>query len=238
MPVVEGNMFKKITVCLTLIIAAHFLTAKADAARLYIDPPTGNYTLGQQFQARVILDTEGSSTAGTDIYLKFNPQIMEVEDIQAGEIYNQYLGKSIDNQNGALSLSGIISLNDNVGYTGEGTFATITFKGLTLGISPVSFDFTPGDKNDSNVAVLANSDDQLTDTTGANYTIVSSGGNNGGSNDGNNGGSSGSDSGSGSGSGTGGNPPSELPKSGSVSTTIKAVGAGLGTLLLSLILLL
>lgn len=242
-------MFKKFTLVIFLtILTLKVVATHVEAAKLYIEPPTGTYTQGQDFQARIILDTEGQQTAGTDVYLKFDPQILQAQTVQEGTIYITYLGKSIDNNAGTISLSGIISLDADTGYLGTGTFATVVFRGVGVGTSQVTFDYTPGDKNDSNIAVLDLPDDNLTNAIGGTFTIVAAsggpgdgGGDGGDGGNGGNGGNGGGDGGNG-GDGKGGPPiptkAAELPKSGSLGDTLKLVGAGLGTLLASLLLLL
>jgi hypothetical protein len=205
-------MATKKTLILTLTLLTFLTSTKAArAARLSIQPPTGIFQFGQQFQAQVLLDTEGASTAGTDVYLNYDPAILKVETIRDGTIYDTYLGKNIDNTNGTLSVSGITSLDNEQGFTGNGTFATILFEGVALGTSEVTFDFSPGDKNDSNVASLQSSEDDLTSASGATYTIAASG--------------------------SGSSTPSALPKSGAIEDTLKFLGVGFGAILLSIIVL-
>lgn len=218
-------MIKKIIVLSALsVLYVLFFPERALAAKLYLEPPTGNYGVGQQFQSRIMLDTEQKAVAGADAFLTFNPSILKAVKIEKGAIFNQYLGINIDNENGSLSASGIISLDNDAGWSGSGVFATIVFEGLSTGTSQIVFDFTQGSKNDSNIAVLDSTDDQLTSASGATYTIKS--------------GSSENDN-KGSDNDTPAAPttPAELPKSGSISNTVKALFAGIGTIVLALLLL-
>lgn len=168
-------MFKK--TFLHTIIFIFFLifpTNKVYGAKLYLDPPTGTYAVGQPFQSRIMLDTEGAATAGTDVFINFDSTILNATRIQEGSLYDTYLGKNVDNEKGALAISGIFDIDNETGYSGIGIFATIVFEGKSPGTSKVSFDFSPGEVNDSNVSVLASTSDNLTSATGATYTISAS----------------------------------------------------------------
>ena len=222
-------MFKRTTILFITVFFFLTTSVRVEAARLNIQPPSGNFELGQQFQADIILDTENQSTAGTDVYLNYDPTILSVVTIQNGTAYDTYLGKNIDNNSGSLSVSGITSLGSNTGFNGTDTFVTILFEGVGVGTSEVTFDFSPGARNDSNVAVLDTATDELTSATGATYIIGAAGTGSG-------------TGGTGSGSGKGGpvaqTTPTELPQSGVITDTLKPIAAGLGALVLSLLLLL
>ena len=92
--------------------------------------------------------------------------------------------------------------------TGNGTFATVVFEGVSVGQASVDFDFSPGVRSDSNVAAMSSVDDSLSSTTGANYTIIAAE-----------------------------STPAALPKSGIIGDTLKLVGSGLALLLFSLLFL-
>ena len=181
---------------------------KIQAAKLIIDPPTGTYAVGQQFQSKITLNTEGAATAGVDVLLKYNPAKLKITNVQNGTLFSQYIGQKIDNNKGSFGLSGIVALDDTVGYAGNGTFATVVFEGVAVGAASVDFDFSPGVRSDSNVAAMSSVDDSLSSTTGANYTIIAAE-----------------------------STPAALPKSGIIGDTLKLVGSGLALLLLSLLFL-
>jgi len=209
---------KLVILFLFVVVSPYLLTQPVQAAKLVIEPPTGTYSVGQQFQSKITLDTEGVGTAGVDVLLKYDPALLKITNVQEGEIYNQYLGKKIDNDNGLFGLSGIVSLDDETGFTGAGTFATVVFEGISPGAAAVDFDFSPGVRSDSNVAPMSSSDDSLSSATGANYTIVAGSGEN-------------------KGGLTEPTPVTELPKSGVIGDTLKLVGVGLGAIIISLLLL-
>ncbi|MDP3982692.1 MAG: hypothetical protein Q8Q65_01280 [bacterium] len=188
---------------------------KIQAAKLIIDPPTGTYAVGQQFQSKITLDTEGAATAGVDVLLKYNPAKIKITNVQNGVLFSQYIGQKIDNNKGSFGLSGIVALDDTVGYAGSGTFATVVFEGVSVGRASVDFDFSPGVRSDSNVAAMSSVDDSLSSASGANYTLIASG----------------------SKGGITEATPTALPKSGVIGDTLKLVGSGLALLFLSLLFL-
>ena len=211
-------MSSKLASFVLVLLVYLLFVGSVEAAKLVIEPPTGTYGVGQQFQSKITLDTEGAATVGVDVLLKYDPAFLKITNVQNGEIYSQYPGKKIDNNVGSFGLSGIVSLDDEEGFSGSGTFATVVFEGVSAGTASVDFDFSPGVRSDSNVASMNSTDDSLSSATGATYAIVAAGGGKG---------------------GVAVNPsPSELPKSGVIEDTLKFVGAGLGMIFLSLLLIL
>jgi hypothetical protein len=217
-------MLKKVFLLTTAFLFLTILsTNKAYGAKLYLEPPTGSYETGKQFQSRITLDTEGAQAAGADAYLTFDKRVLKVVNIVEGKIFDTYIGKDFDNENGTLSISGIFSLDNKTGFNGKDVFATIVFEGVAPGTSKVSFDFSKGEINDSNVAVFTSSKDDLTSATGATYTITQS--------------QNPKNPSSNLKPRTSNTPttPSQLPKSGNISNTLKSLSLGIGAIILSLV---
>lgn len=205
-------MKSSLTCFLVLFFVFFLIVEQVEAAKLVIDPPTGTYSVGQQFQSKISLDTQGANTAGVDVLLKYDPDIIKITNVQNGNIYNKYIGQKIDNNIGSFGLSGIVALDDELGFAGSGTFAIVVFEGIKPGTAGVDFDFSPGVRSDSNVAAMSSVDDSLTSATGAKYNIVKGGLTEA--------------------------SPAALPKSGAIGDTLKLIGSGLTLLLLSLLFLL
>jgi hypothetical protein len=141
------------------------------SATLSLSPASGSFTAGHTFDIQVILNTGGAKVVGTDIYINYPKDILALEDIVNGTIFGQYVGKQINNGAGTASLSGLATSVD-VLFSGTGTFATLKFKGLKQGTANVTFTFTPGTRNDSNVADNETKTDILSSVTNGTYTIT------------------------------------------------------------------
>lgn len=173
----KPNIGKKLLFFSALLIFCSVFSGKvrAASATLKLFPTSGTYEVGDAFELQIKLDTGGARTSGTDIYLLYDPTKLEVQDITPGTLYSQYVGEDINNQNGGANLSGLVSGTSDL-FEGIGTFATIMFRTLSPGVAEVSFDFTPGDRNDCNVADFDTQDDTLASVTNGSYNIAAGAG--------------------------------------------------------------
>lgn len=156
--------------------------AAGTGATLALSPATGSKTLNSIFPVAIILNTNSQDTAGTDVILNYNPLDLEVQDadavtagvqIQAGTLYASYPANSVNSTTGKIYFSGIITPGATSGYTGTGTLATINFKVLRVAAaSAVTFSFTVGATNDSNVTTRVNPTDILETVTNASFALV------------------------------------------------------------------
>lgn len=150
---------------------------------LTLNPPSLIVNVNQTFNVNIVLDTAGQEVDGVDIfYLHFDPNVFEVQDadpatagiqITPGAIFQGYLGNSVDQAAGKIAISGIVSPGSATGYTGTGTFASVSFKALVpANASEVYFDFTAGSTTDTNVAEHGNpGNDILVAVNNGSYTV-------------------------------------------------------------------
>ena len=138
--------------------------AAGGTATLTLNPSTSTVTTGSTFNVAIVLNTGGQSSAGADARLNYNPQDLEVQDFNSGTsgiqiqpgtnvgpLFSQTTWNSVDPATGKINFSGVIN-SGAAGYNGTGTLATITFKALRVASSSsVTFDYTDGSENDSNV---------------------------------------------------------------------------------------
>lgn len=144
------------------------------SATLSLSPSYGTYTAGDVFDLEVNLNTGGGKTVGTDVIVNYDPVLLKMTDIVIGSIYTQYVGKEIDNTTGKATISGISNELEKA-FTGTGTFATLKFQGLKTGTGTISFAYTQGSRNDSNVMDYDTQTDILTAATGGTYNLVAGG---------------------------------------------------------------
>lgn len=107
---------------------------------------------GAEFRVTVVMDTGGEKSAGTDVIMRFDPNKLELLDIVPAQAYSTYIGKTINNADGQAAISGIIQPGESV--SGSHIFAALIFKAEKEGKADISFDVTPGGRNDSNIASL------------------------------------------------------------------------------------
>ncbi len=156
--------------------------AAVTGVTLALSPSSGAKVLNSVFPVAIVLNTNTQDTAGTDVILNYNPLDLQVQDadavtagvqIQAGTLYASYPANSVDTTNGKIYFSGIITPGATSGYSGTGTLATINFKVLRVATaSAVTFSFTAGATNDSNVTTRLNPTDVLETVTNGSFALV------------------------------------------------------------------
>lgn len=142
-------------IALSTLVLAFLMPSSAFAATLTLTPKIATYNQACTYAADITLDTEGEKTDGTDVILLYDPTKISVLSIDNGSLYQSYLGKTIDNDNGRVTVTGLSSLNSN--FNGKGIFATVNFavkKTSPVGDASIRFDFDPSNPSkttDSNV---------------------------------------------------------------------------------------
>ena len=140
-----------------------------EMAALSFEPEQGSFQISQEFEVKIILNTGSFETDATDVRLKFDPQILAVNKIQEGKIYDSYPAKRIDQQDGTIIINGITSLNKT--FKGKGIFASIYFKGLKSGKTSLILEYAPDSTIDSNVVASKIARDVLGGVGGASIEI-------------------------------------------------------------------
>lgn len=215
-----------ITSCLG-VITSLLLTAPASAASLALSPANGSVGRGCSFSVGILVDTQSVETDGNDVILTYDPLQFTAVSVVNGTIFNDYPGNAIDNQTGRVNIYALAS-QDTV-FNGSGTVATVNFtasSSATLAPHPINFDFdssNPTKTTDSNVIQKGTTTDVLKSVTNGSYAInanscdqavavVAQG-------------QTASDSAR----------LSTLPSSGTFSTTLMVIAAGLGMILAGLL---
>lgn len=163
---------------LTLLFFSFFggvLAVEAKAARLYLTPADGTYSIGDEFDLELGIDTGGEESMAADALLNFDSTKLEVVSVVKGSFFpgSDY---NIDNDNGRLT---IYSFSEQALQTNSGTgvLANITFKALTEGSAAVSFLCETGNDVDSAVWDAQGNDLINCGSNGSGtYTIGSGGG--------------------------------------------------------------
>lgn len=155
--------------------------ALAAAATLKLSPTSGSFDAGGTLEVKVLLDTSGAATSGTDADLTFDPNVLQVVDannsltgvqIAAGSLYSQTTYNLADNSQGKISFSGAMPAQ-STGYAGSGTLATITFEAIKeSSATAVTLDFTKGSLTDSGVFDKSSKEDVLSSVTNASFTVT------------------------------------------------------------------
>lgn len=141
--------------------------AFASAATLSLSPSSQSVGVNQTFTVSVVLNTQGIAVDGVDLtYLRYNSSLLQVQSVTPGTLMPLTLSNNSATP-GQIQFSQVTTGGSH--YNGQGTLLSVVFKGLAQGISNVTFDFTPGSTQDTNVA--GNATDLLTAVTNGSYNI-------------------------------------------------------------------
>lgn len=146
----------------------------APATTLSIDPATISKATNQEFIANVRVETGSNEIVGADLEISFNPQVLQVIDIQEGGqtapgiergtffTSPDILRRQVDNIRGKAYLS-LSSLQER--KQGSGILAIVHFKGVGSGTSEVTFGTSTA------VAGVGEEGSLLANSSAATYTI-------------------------------------------------------------------
>lgn len=140
------------------IIATGFLffstaVTYANAAIVSLDPVSASVPFGQTFTVKVTIDTKGESVTSSDVILLYDSSKLEAVDIVQGNSGQEpFFPDFFQNISPTELYIGASVIDPIETKTGQGTLATITFKGKTNGITSVSFDCTAGKTSDTNIS--------------------------------------------------------------------------------------
>jgi len=133
-----------------------------------IFPGSSNHKVGESFSVSVRLDTGGLRSSGADMIIGYNEELLRVDAINYGSLYNQYINSSSPGQ---INLSAISFPPSD--FQGVGTYTTISLTTLKEGSATLRLQFLPGSSTDSNISCL-NGNDILSSVQNATVNISNS----------------------------------------------------------------
>lgn len=160
-------------------ISSHAATV---TSTLTLSPNANSVTVNGTFNVNIVLNTASNATSMVQINkIHFDPTVLQVVDadpvatgvqIAKGNITNfeSSLTNTVDNTVGTITYAVGTMSND---YTGNDVLAVINFKALTKTAagSPVTFDFTSGDKTKTMVTDSSGNDILVSVGTGS-YAVT------------------------------------------------------------------
>ncbi len=128
--------------------------------------------IGQIFSVEILLDTKDFEIDGVDVFLKYDPKMLEISGkegsrIRVGNVFKNFMGSEINKETGLIKFSALSEPKEK--FQGQGKIATINFKSLKEGMTRISFIFERGLTTDSNVS--RKGEDVLLDVINGEYTI-------------------------------------------------------------------
>ena len=125
--------------------------------------------VGENFPVKIHLSTS-AIISGVDAVILFNPDKLNVQNIDDSHLLDTTTTASFDNTNGIIRLSQVE--NPGGGFEGSGDMAQINFQGVAPGSDVLLFQYTPGSAADSNAIRLADGEDILTQPLPLAFDII------------------------------------------------------------------
>lgn len=125
-------------------------------AKFSLVPDKASYKKGETVNVDVKVFTGGYTTASVDLVLKYDPLFLKPVGenfVTAGQIYQEFLPVQVDNQEGLIGMSGIMT-EEGRGFSGVGSFAKISFIALKDGQTEVTVDYEANSTTDYSNMVL------------------------------------------------------------------------------------
>lgn len=175
------------SVAINIFIFAFLVVASTYAATLNFNPNSVNTQQDGTFSVDVTIDAGTEQVTGTDVYVIYDPQYLQLQTVTAGSFFPKS-----DNMpsSGKLYVWGVIE-NQGEYKSGQGVVSTLTFKMLKGGNTTVSFQCNTSNaetskilKNDINATNVINcggNGSLLVNATGTGSGSSGSTNNNGGS---------------------------------------------------------
>ncbi len=141
-------------------------------AILSLSPQKEESKIGNIFPVEILLDTKDFEIDGVDVFLKYDPKILEISGkegsrIRIGNIFENFMGSEINKETGLIKFSALSKPKEK--FQGQGKIATINFKSLEEGMTKISFIFERGLTTDTNVS--RKGEDVLLDVVDGEYII-------------------------------------------------------------------
>jgi len=132
----------------------------APSARLYFsDPrPANPQQLNSSFDVDILLDTGGQDVYGVDARITFDKSFLRVSSLvnNSSSVFSSYPASEYDNDLGTVVVSANVGSEQSTTPINESgiNVATITFDPILITTSTqIVYDFTAGERNDSNVVL-------------------------------------------------------------------------------------
>lgn len=183
------RVYKQVTIAFLFLFIGSIVAQAAEAATLKFDPTSSAISVGGSATPKVTISSGDVQIAGSDIYIVYDPAYLEPQTVTAGDHFPIVTNNVTP---GKVYISAVVD-NSSQYKTGDGTIATVSFKGLKNGTTTLTYycDLTKNDtskivKNDINATnvIECGTLGTHTITIGDGGGTITPGGTNGGTNSG------------------------------------------------------
>jgi len=124
---------------------------------------------GQNYRLEIWLNTSKQDSIGTDAVINYDPDMLRLNSVTAGDIFDNYPEASFSAKTGIIQISGVSP--KSLSYKGQGILGSVLFSPLQKGSTKLSFEFIKGDTRESNVISADTGRDILSGVQNLSLTI-------------------------------------------------------------------
>jgi hypothetical protein len=167
-------------VFLAMILFFSSCLVSSAAPRFYLDPPRATYYVGEEFEIKIMANTDGEDTNSADVFMNYDPGVIDVIDsdqelpgtqVKMGKAFQVPAYNLVDESAGELKFAPFSF--PGFSFNGDKAMGSLEMVGLKEAQnSEVGFEFTLGSTYDSNLAQKDTSDDILGAVTSGYYTFI------------------------------------------------------------------
>lgn len=140
--------------------------------KLSLASQTTTARVGENVEVVVYFEASGKTLDGSDIILRFDPQILSALGFSEGTYFKLVPRKDIDNTQGAVKVTALDS-SGSLPLTGQKTvLGTVSFQAQAPGTTAISFDYTPGTSAKTTLIEQGTSQNILGEASGINITVT------------------------------------------------------------------
>lgn len=127
------------------------------------------YQVGEEGLIDVYLDTTGFEVIAVDVQITYDPDLIEVEEIIKGDVFDSYPTNANKIMGGKIYMSALADIGEV--KTGIIKIGSIKVRALSKGQTSLDFVYTPQGTTDSNVVSKNNANDALGRVIGITLSI-------------------------------------------------------------------
>lgn len=104
--------------------------------------PAETVPTNETFTVDLVLDTEGVTVMGADVLFSFDPTVVHLDSVTAGDWFTTAPGPHFFWADPALAVPGVVHASGTVmttGRSGAGVLAVLHFTAVAAGFSPLAF---------------------------------------------------------------------------------------------------
>lgn len=144
---------------------------KLPVPKMFFSFSSPTLIINKESEIKIMIDTRGKIITGADAVVKYDPNLLSIKKVVPGKLFPYYPILKIKKDKGRVEITGTIVSPDQQSFNGAGELASLLVEPLTEGEISLSFDFTSGKTNDSNLAEKGTGNDILEEVGTANFSL-------------------------------------------------------------------